>query len=88
MINYGIGGKNNMEKTGKRRKSRKERLARLAQALVRCAGPDVYFAQTEQLQQAGLPTFEPGGYVCIVPEQIFTLAKVENYNVLTNRPRI
>ena len=74
-----------MEKIGNRRKSRKERLTRLAQALVRCAGPDVYFSQAERLQQVSLPSFEPGAYVCIVPDQIVTLARVENYSVFTHR---
>jgi len=76
-----------MEKNGKRKKSRKERLAKLAQTLVGCASPDVYFAQNERLQQVNLPPPEPTDYMYIVPEQIFTLARVENYSVLTHHSR-
>lgn len=66
-----------MQKIVRRGKSRKDRLTRLAQALVRCAVPDVYFSQTERLQQVSSPSFQSGDYVCIVPEQIVTLARVE-----------
>jgi hypothetical protein len=34
-----------MEKIGKQKKSRTDRLTQLAQTLVCCAGPDVYFAR-------------------------------------------
>lgn len=74
-----------MQKIVRRKESRKGRLTRLAQALVRYAVPDVYFSQTESLQQVSLPSFKSGDYVCVVPEQIVTLARVENYSVLTNR---
>ena len=70
-----------MKKTDKRRKSRRTRLAKLAQALVRCAGPDVYFAQSEALQQVNIPSWESGAYAC-VPEQLFVLASVKNYSRL------
>lgn len=74
-----------MENIGKRKKSRKDRLTRLAQALVRCAGPDVYFSRNEGLQPVNLPRPEPVDYTYVVPEQIFTLARVENYSVLARR---
>ena len=74
-----------MEKNGKRKKSRKERLAKLAQTLVGCASPDVYFAQNDRLQQVNLSLPESGSYMCIAPEQIFTLARVKNYSVLPHR---
>ena len=76
-----------MEKSGKQKKSGTDRLTQLAQTLVRCAGPDVYFAQNERLQQVNLPSPESADYTYVVPEQIFTLAWVENYNVLTHHSR-
>jgi hypothetical protein len=76
-----------MEKIGKQKKSRTDRMTQLAQTLVCCAGPDVYFAQNERLQQVNLPPPEPTDYMYIVPEQIFTLARVENYSVLTHHSR-
>jgi hypothetical protein len=76
-----------MEKIGKQKKSRTDRLTQLAQTLVCCAGPDVYFAQNERLQQVNLPPPELTDYMYIVPEQIFTLARVENYSVLTHHSR-
>jgi hypothetical protein len=75
-----------MGKSGKRKKSA-DRLTQLAQTLVSCAGPDVYFAQNERLQHVNVPPSESGDYVCIVPEQIFTLARIENQNVLIHRSR-
>ncbi len=76
-----------MEKIGKQKKSRTDRLTQLAQTLVCCAGPDVYFAQNERLQQVNLPSPESADYMYVVPEQIFTLARVENYSVLTHHSR-
>lgn len=72
-----------MEKNSKSKKSRRARLAQLAQALVRCAGPDVYFAQSEVFQQINIVPPESAGGTCIVPEQLFILARVENYGLLT-----
>lgn len=72
-----------MENIAKRKKSRKDRLTRLAQALVRCAGPDVYFSQNEGFQPVNLQPPGPADYMYVVPEQILTLARVENYSVLT-----
>jgi hypothetical protein len=74
-----------MQKTSKRKIYGTDRLKQLAHTLVRCAGPDVYFAQNERLQQFNLPPSEPGGYTCIAPEQIFTLARMENHIVLRHR---
>lgn len=74
-----------MESITKRKITRKARLTQLAQTLESCASPDVYFAQNEGLQQVNLPLSESGGYVCIAPEQIFTLAHIENHNVLMHR---
>jgi hypothetical protein len=74
-----------MQKTGKRKKSGTGRLKQLAQTLVSCAGPDVYFAQNDRLQQFNLPSNEPGGYMCIAPEQLFTLARIENHSSLRHR---
>jgi hypothetical protein len=76
-----------MEKIAKRKKSRRDRLTQLAQAMVRCASPDVYFVQNGRLQQVNLPPSEPGDYVCIVPDQIYTLALMESQNVMLHRPR-
>jgi len=76
-----------MEKIGKRERSRIDRMTQLAQTMISCAGPDVYFAQNERLQQVNLPSPESADYMYVVPEQIFTLARVENYNVLTHHSR-
>jgi len=76
-----------MESIAKQEKSRKARLTQLAQTLVSCASPDVYFAQNESLQQVNLPLSESREYVCIVPEQIFALAHMVNHNVLIHRSR-
>jgi len=76
-----------MDTIAKRKKSRRDRLTLLAQSLVSCASPDVYLAPNERLQQVNLPASETGDYVCIVPEQIFTLARIENQNVLMNCSR-
>jgi hypothetical protein len=73
-----------MEKTGKRKKAGTERLTQLAQTMVCCAGPDIYFAQNERFQQVNLLPNEPADYMCVVPERIFTLARVENHSVLTH----
>ena len=80
------GGKNYMQKMVERKKSRRDRLTQLAQTLVSCASPDVYLAQNERLQQVNLPSSEAGDYVCIVPEQIFTLARIENHNFIMHPP--
>lgn len=74
-----------MQQISKRKKSGTARLKQLAQTLVSCAGPDVYFAQNEGLPQFHLPSGEAGAYTCITPEQIFTLARMENHNVLVHR---
>jgi hypothetical protein len=74
-----------MEKINKRKKSRKERFIRLSEALVLFASPDIYFSQAEKLQQVNLPSCELGDYICIVPEQIYTLARVENYSAFSHR---
>jgi len=74
-----------MESITKREKTRKVRLTQLARTLGSCAGPDVYFAQNESLQQLNLPLSESEGYLCIAPEQIFTLTHMENHNVLMHR---
>jgi hypothetical protein len=66
-----------MESINKRKKSRRARLTQLAQAMVRYASPDVYFNQNERLQQVNLPLSASGEYVCIVPEQILTLARIK-----------
>jgi hypothetical protein len=75
-----------MEKVSKRKKSRKERFIRLSEALVLFASPDIYFTQAEKLPQVNLPSGEMGDYMCIVPEQIYTLARVENYTAFSHRP--
>jgi len=71
-----------MKKIDKVRKSRRTRLARLAQALVRCAGPEVYFSQSDGLQQVNMPSWEPVAYTCVVPEQLLVLARVKNHGLL------
>jgi hypothetical protein len=76
-----------MKKNGNGIKAGKGQLKQLAHTLVSCASPDVYFAQNEILQQANLPSSELGDYICIAPEQIFTLARMENYNVLMRRSK-
>ena len=76
-----------MEKVGKREKSRIYRMTQLAQTMVNCPSPDVYFAQNGSLQQVNLPAPEPTNYTYLAPEQIFTLARLENYNVLTHHSR-
>ena len=76
-----------MEKIGKQKKSRTDRLTQLAQTMISCASLDVYFSQNETLQQVNLPPPELADYMYVVPEQIFTLARVENYNVLTHHSR-
>jgi len=68
-----------MKRIEKRRKSRRTKLTRLAQALRRCAGPDVYFTQSEALQQVNIPSLESGAFAC-VPEQLFVLAHVKGYS--------
>jgi hypothetical protein len=76
-----------MEKTYKREKSRIDRMTQLAQTMISCASPDVYFSQNETLQQVNLPAPEPTDYTYLAPEQIFTLARVENHSVLTHHSR-
>jgi len=76
-----------MEKINKRKKSRKERFTRLSQVLVLYASPDIYFSQAEKLQQVNVPSCELGDYMCIAPEQIYTLARVENYSAFSHRSR-
>jgi hypothetical protein len=76
-----------MEKVSKRKKSRKERFIRLSEALVLFASPDVYFSQAEKVQQVNVPSGELGDYMCIVPEQIYTLARLENYSAFSHRSR-
>ena len=76
-----------MEKIGKQKKSGTDRMTQLAQTLVSCAGPDVYFAQNERWQQANFLPPELADYVYVVPEQILTLARVENHSVLTQHSR-
>jgi hypothetical protein len=75
-----------MEKTLKGKKSRKVRLTRLAQALVRFTVPDEYFTQAEGLQPVDQP-LQTGDYVCVVPEQIVALARVKNYPTFTHHSR-
>jgi len=76
-----------MEKIIKRKRSRKGRFVRLSEALILYASPDVYFSQTEKVQQANVPSCELGDYMCIVPEQIYTLARAENYSAFSHRSR-
>jgi len=71
-----------MKKTDKARRLRRPRLTKLAQALVRCAGPDVYLTQGEGFQQVSISSWEPGAWMCIVPEQLFVLARVKDYGRL------
>jgi secreted trypsin-like serine protease len=68
-----------MKRTDKSRRSRSTRLTKLAQALVRCAGPDVYFTQNEGFQQVNISSWEPGAWTCVVPEQLLVLARVKDY---------
>jgi hypothetical protein len=75
-----------MEKVTKRKKSRKERFIQLSEALVLYASPDIYFTQAEKLPQVNIPSGELADYMCIVPEQIYTLARVENYSAFSHRP--
>ena len=74
-----------MEKIGKRGKSRIDGMTQLAQTMISCAGPDVYFFQNDTLQQVSLPPPELADYMYVVPEQILTLARVEDHSVLTHR---
>jgi hypothetical protein len=77
-----------MEKNGKRGKSRKARLGQLAQALVNCATPDVYFIPGETFQQINVQPFKSGDYTGIAPEQLLMLARVKNYSSLTHRSSV
>jgi hypothetical protein len=74
-----------MEKSSKHKKSRTDHLKKLAQTVAGCASPDVYFAQNDRLQQFDSLPCEPGSYMCIAPEQMFTLARIENHNILRHR---
>jgi hypothetical protein len=76
-----------MEKIIKRKESRKERFTRLSEALILYASPYIYFSQAEKLQQVNVPSGELGDYMCIVPEQIYTLARAENYSAFSHRSR-
>lgn len=76
-----------MKSTANREKTRRGRLTKLAQVMVRGANPDVYFAQNERFQQVNLPLPELGEYICVAPEQIIALARIENYNVLMHSSR-
>jgi hypothetical protein len=66
-----------MEKIVRRNRRRRARLTKLAQAMIRCASPDIYFAQNDGLQQIGLPVSESAGYACIAPEQIYAVARIK-----------
>jgi hypothetical protein len=77
-----------MKNNGKREKSRKARLGQLAQAMIRCVGPDVYLPQREAFQQINLPPFKSGDYTSIAPEQLLMLARVKTCSSLAHRPRV
>jgi hypothetical protein len=61
----------------KGRKSGRARLSKLAQAMVRCATPDIYFAQNDGWQQINLPLSDSSQYASIAPEQIYALARIK-----------
>jgi len=63
-----------------RRMTRKERLTRLAYSLVNFTSPDIYLAQNGSLQQVNLLPNDAANYACVAPEQLFVLARIENYS--------
>jgi hypothetical protein len=77
-----------MENNGKRGKSQKARLGQLAQAMIRCVGPDVYSSQGEAFQQINVPPFKSGDYTGIAPEQLLMLARVKTCSSLARWPGV
>jgi hypothetical protein len=77
-----------MENNGKRGKYRNVRLGQLAQALVICATPDVYFNPGEPFQQINVPPFKSGDFTAVTPEQLFMLARVKSFDQFAHRSKV
>ncbi|MBM4446907.1 MAG: hypothetical protein FJ023_06090 [Chloroflexi bacterium] len=72
-----------MEKTGEQNKPSMDELAELAQALICCAGTDIYIVPDEKSQYANSLLQELTSYTDIAPEQLVTLSRMQNLSTPT-----